>query len=573
MPPETAAHCRFNVRPREIKPGVSASLAKSILHAATGDRDGVVLAFDDRQGRQGSPEVGDPGILLRLQPASTERLHSLRGSKTLANQRLVVAVNKSRKEGNAASPIVAGFEMSKSLDSTQPQAQEDLRRGLKSRHVQMIAIGGTIGVGLFLGSASAIQKAGPGLTLSYAFGAVAIYFIMRALGELLLYRPVSGSFSTYAEEFIGPWAGFATGWSYWFMWVATGMAEISAVGVYVHYWFPAVPQWVPAFITLALLFSANLLAVKLFGEVEFWFALLKVATIVVTIGLGLTIIILKWGELGKTAGFSNLWTHGGFLPFGALGVLLSMQMVMFAYQGVELVGVSAGETENPEQALPEAINGVLYWMAALYVGSLLIIMSLVAWNRLSPDASPFVLVFEKVGIPAGAQIINLVVITAAASACNSGIFSTGRMLHSLAKANHAPRIFGKLNGRNIPAIGVAASTGAMLVGVALNYVVPKQVFVYVTSVSLVGSVWTWAMIVIAHLGYRKAIARNEKPPVAYRMPGSPYTNGFAIAFLVGVAMLLSLDQDTRIALYVAPVWFAILGAGYQIAKPRAQRRA
>ena len=283
------------------------------------------------------------------------------------------------------------------MDEKELHAQEGLHRGLKNRHVQMIAIGGTIGVGLFLGSATAIQKAGPALALSYAIGGLVMFLIMRALGELLLYRPVSGSFSTYAEEFVGPWAGFVTGWSYWFMWIVICMAEITAVGVYVHYWFPQIPQWVPALVTLGLLYSANLITVKLFGEIEFWFALIKVITIVAVISIGLTIILFKFGDLGKTASFSNLWTGGGFLPFGALGVLLSMQMVMFAYQGLELIGVSAGETENPEQVLPHAINSVVCWMLVLYIGSLLIIMSLVAWSQLRPDTSPFVLVFEKMG--------------------------------------------------------------------------------------------------------------------------------------------------------------------------------
>jgi len=461
----------------------------------------------------------------------------------------------------------------KSLDEKKLQAQEGLHRGLKNRHVQMIAIGGTIGVGLFLGSATAIQKAGPALALTYAIGGLVMFLIMRALGELLLYRPVSGSFSTYAEEFVGPWAGFVTGWSYWFMWVVICMAEITAVGVYVHYWFPQIPQWVPALITLGLLYSANLITVKLFGEIEFWFALIKVSTIVAVIGIGLTIILFKFGDLGKTASFSNLWTAGGFLPFGAVGVLLSMQMVMFAYQGLELIGVSAGETENPEQVLPHAINSVVCWMLVLYIGSLLIIMSLVAWGQLRPDTSPFVLVFEKMGIPAGAQIINFVVITAAASSCNSGIFSTGRMLYSLAGVGQAPRAFGKVSSRNVPAAGITASATIMLIGVALNYVVPERAFVYVTSISLVGSLWTWALIVIAHLGYRKAVAVGETRQVAYRMPGSPYTNWFVVAFLVLVVTLLGLDEGTRVALYVAPAWFIILSIGYQLAKLRAARLA
>lgn len=461
--------------------------------------------------------------------------------------------------------------MKKLLAKEPSHAQEDLHRGLKNRHVQMIAIGGTIGVGLFLGSATAIQKAGPALVLSYAVGGLVMFFIMRALGELLLYRPVSGSFATFAEEFIGPWAGFATGWSYWFMWVVIGMAEITAIGVYVHYWFPGIPQWVPALLTLCVLYAINLIAVTLFGEIEFWFALIKVATILAMIVIGLAIIVFRLGDLGQTASFSNLWTHGGVLPSGALGLLLSLQMVMFAYQGLEVIGVSSGETENPQQVLPRAINSVICWMIVLYIGALLVIMSLVAWDQLSPDISPFVLVFEKIGIPGGADIINFVVITAAASSCNSGIFSTGRMLYSLARAGRAPRALGRVDSRNVPAAGITASAMIMLIGVALNYVVPAQVFIYVTSISQVGGLWTWLLIVIAHLQYRKAIAVRGSGWRAFRMPGSPYTNWFVMAFLLLVASLLSLDEGTRVALYVAPVWFLLLGIGYLVAKSHAAK--
>jgi len=459
------------------------------------------------------------------------------------------------------------------LAELQLHEERDLHRALKNRHIQMIAIGGAIGVGLFLGSAQAIHKAGPGLVVSYAVGGVVIFFIMRALGELLLYRPVSGSFATYADEFVGPWAGFMTGWSYWFMWVVVGMAELTAVGVYVHWWFPGIPQWVPALIALGLLYSANLIAVRLFGELEFWFAMIKVVTIVAMIVIGLAVILFKTGDLGQTASFSNLWTHGGFFPMGILGVVLALQMVMFAYQGVELVGVTAGEADNPEKVLPDAINKVIYRILIFYIGTLLIIMSLVAWDQLSPSVSPFVFVFEKIGIPAAAGIVNFVVITAAASSCNSGVFSTGRMLYTLAKVGQAPRAFGKVSSQRVPAAAITASAALMLIGVALNYIVPERVFAYVTSISLVGSLWTWALIAISHLGYRKAVAAGEARPVVFRMPGSPYTNWFVVAFLVLVAIFLSLDASTRVALYVAPVWFIILGIGYQVAKRRAAKAA
>jgi AAT family amino acid transporter/D-serine/D-alanine/glycine transporter len=457
-------------------------------------------------------------------------------------------------------------------DATQT-GRDELHRGLKDRHVRMIAIGGTIGVGLFLGSATAIQKAGPGLVASYAVGGLIMFFIMRALGELLLYRPVSGSFASYAEEFIGPWAGFMTGWSYWFMWVVLGMAEITAVGVYVHYWFPQLPQWIPALITLALLYFANMISVKHFGEIEFWFALIKVATIVGLIVIGLAIIAFRTGELGKTAAFSNLWSHGGFFPFGPLGVILPLQMVMFSYEGLELIGVSAGETENPQKVLPHAINSVVVRMLVLYLGALLVVMSLVPWDQLSAHTSPFVLVLEKIGIPAGAGLINFVVITAAASSCNSGLFSTGRMLFSLARSGQAPKAFGTVSRGNVPAAGVTASAALMSIGVALNYMIPERVFVYVTSISLVGSLWTWIVIVISHLGYRKAVAAGRLRPHGFRMPGSPCSNWLVVAFLALVAMLFSLDEGTRVALYVAPVWFVLLGAGYYASKRGQRARA
>ncbi len=442
----------------------------------------------------------------------------------------------------------------------------DLHRGLKDRHIQMIALGGAIGVGLFLGASRAIAVAGPGLLMSYALGGLIVFFIMRALGELLLYRPVAGSFATYAEEFIGPFAGFATGWSYWFTWVTIGMAEITAVAVYVHYWFPELPQWIPALTTLAVLYAVNRISVALFGELEFWFALIKVVTIVAMILIGLAIIFFDITPLGRTASFSNLWTHQGFMPFGILGVVMTLQIVMFAYQGVELIGVTAGEAQNPEKVLPNATNSIIWRILAFYIGALVVMMALVPWNELKPGISPFVFVFERIGIPGAAGLINFVVITAAASSCNSGIFSTGRMLYTLAQFRQAPQAFGKVNRHHLPANAITFSAGLMSIGVLLNYVVPEQVFTWVTSISLIGALWTWSVIVIAHLGYRKAVAAGQAKAVAFRMPGAPYMNWVVVAFMVAVGALLALDPSTRVALYVAPVWFALLGIGYRMSR-------
>jgi AAT family amino acid transporter len=437
-----------------------------------------------------------------------------------------------------------------------------LARNLRNRHIQLIALGGTIGVGLFLGSARAIHDAGPGLLLGYAAGGVAIFFIMRALGELLTYRPVAGSFATYAEEFCGPFAGFVTGWSYWFMWVLTAMAELTAIGIYVRYWFPDVPQWLPALVALGALYGTNLLAVRVFGELEFWFALVKVVTIVALIVAGLAVIFLHVGELGSTASFANLHTHGGFLPFGLLGVLLTLQIVMFAYSGVELIGVTAGEAENPAVVLPRATNGIIVRILIFYLGALVVIMSVVPWDQLSPEVSPFVFVFDKLRVPAAASIITAVVITAAASSCNSGLFSTGRMLWTLAQRGQGPRLFGKLNAQAVPANGIHASAAVMLIVIGLNLVVPKSVFTWVTSIALIGTLWTWGIILVAHRNYRLAVRAGKVAAAPFRMPLAPYANWAVLAFLVLVSAMLWLDKDTRVALFVAPFWFGLLGAGY-----------
>ena len=455
------------------------------------------------------------------------------------------------------------------LAEEQLHERQDLVRGLKDRHIQLIAIGGAIGVGLFLGSARAIQSAGPGLLLAYGLGAVIVFFLARALGELLLYRPVAGSFTTYAEEFIGPWAGFFTGWSYWLMWVVAGIAEITAVGLYVQYWFPDVPQWVPALITLAVLYGMNLIAVGLFGELEFWFALIKVITIIALIVLGVVIIVFGIGDLGRQASFANLWSNGGFLPMGVSGVILALPIALFSFGGVELIGVTAGEAQDPERTLPKAINAVVYRILIFYIGALLVIMSLVAWNQLDPKQSPFVMVFERIGIPAAAGIINFVVLTAAASACNSGIFSTGRMLYTLAQFGQAPKAFAKVSSRHVPAAGVTISACIMLVGVLLNYLVPEKVFIYASSVVVVAMLWTWAMIVLSHLRYRRAVQEGRVRASSFRMPGWPYANWFVLAAIVVVVAMLGADADSRIALYAAPIWFGILALSYRVVTARA----
>ncbi|WP_229698469.1 amino acid permease [Wenjunlia tyrosinilytica] len=432
----------------------------------------------------------------------------------------------------------------------------------------MIAIGGAIGTGLFLGAGTAISKAGPSLIMMYAIAGVIIFFIMRALGELLTYRPVSGSFADYAREFLGPFFGFVTGWTYWLMWVVTGMAEVTAAATYIKYWWPHIPQWSSALAFLVVLFAVNLISVKLFGEVEFWFSMIKVTAIIGMILIGLGVITFGFSAAGDTASFSNLWSHDGFFPTGVGKSLMTLQIVMFAYLAVELVGVTAGEAENPRETLPKAINTLPWRIGVFYIGALIVILAVVSWTDFEPGVSPFVAAFAKIGIPAGAAIVNFVVLTAALSSCNSGMYSTGRMLRDLAVNGQGPRVFAKLNSRQTPAVGILVSVALMGFGVWINYVDPEGAFTYITSFATVAGVWTWAMILLSHIRYRAAVKAGRAQEAWFKAPGAPWTSWIALVFLVGVFVLIGLDKDARISLYSAPVWFAVLGVGYYVLRGR-----
>lgn len=441
---------------------------------------------------------------------------------------------------------------------------EDLHRGLQERHIQLIALGGAIGVGLFLGSASAIKTAGPALMVSYLIGGIIIFYIMRALGEVAVAYPVSGSFSAYANRFLGPMAGYLTGWTYWFMWVVTCMAEITAVGVYMQFWFPEIPQWVPALAALVCMTTINLIAVEAYGEFEFWFALIKVVTIIIMIVAGLGMIIFGLGNNGVPIGISNLWAFDGFSPKGLTGMMMALVMVMFAYVGIELVGVTAGEAKDPEKTLPAAIDKVFWRILIFYIGALFVIMSLYPWNQLGTIGSPFVLTFEKLGVRAAAGIINFVVLTAALSSCNSGIFSTGRMLYNLSLQGRAPHFFGRLSSRKVPLNGILVSAVFLLIGVVLNYIVPGKVFTYVTSVGTFAALWVWAIIVLVQMKFRQELTPEQRSQLKYPMPGYPVINWVCLVFLAFVAVIMCFDPDTLIAMIVGPIWLLLLVAAYYI---------
>lgn len=438
---------------------------------------------------------------------------------------------------------------------------QNLSRGLKNRHVQLLAIGGAIGTGLFLGAGRSIHLAGPSILFAYTITGAICFLIMRALGELLLSNLNYHSFVDFVHDYLGNTAAFITGWTYWFCWISLAMADLTASGLYIQYWFPSIPQWVPNFIFLLILLAMNLTAVELFGEMEFWFALIKIVAILLLIIIGIFMIVKGFSTNVGPSSFSNLWNHGGWFPNGASGFILSFQMVVFAFTGIELVGLTAGETENPTQVIPKAINNIPIRIIIFYIGALIVIMSIYPWNSINPAKSPFVQVFAAVGIVAAASIINFVVLTSAASACNSGIFSTSRMVYSLAKENNAPESMKKLTSHKVPSNALIFSAAVILISVILSYIMPEEVFVLITSVSTFCFIFIWAIIVVCHLKYRKAnpeLSAKSK----FKMPFYPIANYVILAFIAFVLIVLALNKETRVALFVTPVWFIVLWVVY-----------
>lgn len=442
------------------------------------------------------------------------------------------------------------------------EEQQELQRGLKNRHVQLISIGGAIGTGLFLGSGKSIQLAGPSILFAYLITGCICFFIMRALGELLLSNTNNHSFLDFIAEYLGKKAAFVTGWTYWFCWIAIAMADLTAMGMYVRYWAPSVPQWLPEIIALVLLLGLNMVAVSLFGELEFWFALIKVVAIIAFIIIGAYMIITHYKTSAGTVSISNLWSHGGFFPKGGKGFILSFQMVTFAFAGIELVGLVAGETKNPEKVLPEAINNIPIRIILFYLGSLFVIMSIYPWNSLNADNSPFVEVFSEIGITIAASLINLVVLSAAASACNSAIYSTGRMLRSLSQEGSAPKRFLRLTTHRVPGNALVFSTIVIFISVVLNYIMPSEVFTLISSIATTCFLFIWSMLVYTHLKYRKSIL--GKKAHSFKMPFYPFSNYLVFLYMAFTCVVLLLGKDTRIALLLTPVWFICLLVIYRI---------
>ncbi|CAB3764834.1 L-asparagine permease 2 [Burkholderia puraquae] len=414
---------------------------------------------------------------------------------------------------------------------------------LGNRQVQMIAIGGAIGTGLFLGAGARLQAAGPSLAIVYLVCGVFSFLILRALGELVMHRPSSGSFVSYAREFLGEKASFVAGWMYFLNWAMTGIVDITAVALYMHYWgaFAAVPQWMFALIALFIVAAMNLIGVKWFAEMEFWFALIKVSAIVIFLIVG-TVILGSGGQVASHAtGMHLIADNGGFFPHGLMPALVLVQGVVFAFAGVELVGTAAGECKDARKVLPSAINNVIWRIALFYVASVVLLVCLLPWSAYKAGQSPFVTFFGALGVSGIGSVMNIVVLSAALSSLNSGLYSTGRVLRSLSMGGSAPKFLARMSTQSVPYAGILVTVAIYVVGVVLNYLVPSSVFEIVLNVASLGIISTWGFIVVCQMKFRAAVARGEAEDVPFKMPGAPVTSWLTLAFLVGVLVLMAFD--------------------------------
>lgn len=452
-------------------------------------------------------------------------------------------------------------------------------KGLKPRQLQMIAIGGAIGTGLFLGAGGRLHNAGPGLFLVYGFCGIFVFFILRALGELVLHRPSSGSFVSYAREFLGEKAAFVAGWMYFLNWAMTSIVDSTAIATYFHFWsaFKSIPQWLIALIALAIVLSVNLISVSVFGELEFWAALIKVVALVTFLVVGTVFLAGRFKVEGQTTGLSVLTHNGGLFPTGLLPLVIVTSGVVFAYAAVELVGTAAGETAEPERIMPRAINSVIFRIALFYVGSLLLLGLLLPFSAYHADESPFVTFFAKLGLPGAGTMMNVVVLTAAFSSLNAGLYSTGRILRSMSMNGSAPKFTGVMSKRGVPYGGIFLTASIGLLGVVLNGVVPARAFEIVLNVAALGIIASWATIVICQIQLYRWSQRGMIQRPSFRMWGAPYTGYLTLVFLAAVLVLMACDPPVgtwtvaSLVLIIPALivgWYLVRGRVHEIARQR-----
>lgn len=457
--------------------------------------------------------------------------------------------------------------------------RNQLRRSLSNRHVQLIAIGGAIGTGLFMGSGRSIHVAGPSIMVVYAIVGFMLYFVMRAMGELLLHNLKYKSFQDFAADILGPWAGFVVGWTYWLCWVVLGMADIIAITDYWNFW---TVDWVSdeasakrlamalAIGVMLLILVMNLLTVRLFGEMEFWFAAIKLVAIAALVVVAVVMIITGFQHDGYTASVSHIWNHGGIFPTGFTGFIGGFQLAIFAFVGIELVGTTAAETKDPTVTLPRAINSIPVRVLIFYVVALAAIMSITPWDKVDPEHSPFVGLFNMIGLVAAASIMNFVVLTSASSSCNSGVYSTSRMMYGLAHKRMASPMFGKVSKHGVPWHGLILTVALICASLLLTASGSvMRAFTIITTVSSILFLTVWALILVTYIVY---LRRNPEAHASssYKMPGARFMPWVVLAFFVFILVALTQDPDTAIAEVVTPLWFIGLAIMWRRVRGRAE---
>lgn len=438
-----------------------------------------------------------------------------------------------------------------------------LQKGLSNRHIFFIALGSAIGTGLFYGSAKAIEIGGPAVLIAYLIGGIGIFMVMRALGEMSIHNPISGSFGRYATMYLGPLAGFITGWTYVFEMILVCLADITAFAIYMHFWLPDVSPWIWTLGITIIIASMNFLTVKIFGELEFWLSLIKVVAIVAMIIAGLGIIFFGFGAINfEAAGFSNLWKNNGFMPNGIAGVIASFSVVMFAFGGIEIIGITAREAKDTNKSIPKAINNVPVRILLFYIMTLVVLMSLFPWNKIGTEGSPFVTIFQSLRIKYAAQILNIIVISAAISAINSDMFGAVRMMYGLSKQDQAPKSFAYLSKKGVPIVPVYVILITLLIGVVLNYFFHEQIFFIIASIATFATVWVWLMILLSQFSMRSQMDSEEVKKLKFPVPFWPVGPILAILFMIFIILVLGYFKDTQIALLVGVIWILLLTACY-----------
>lgn len=466
---------------------------------------------------------------------------------------------------------------------------QELRRGLSNRHIQLIALGGAIGTGLFLGIGSAAVLAGPSVILGYALAGIIAFFIMRQLGEMVVEEPVSGSFSYFAYKYWGNFAGYISGWNYWVLYILVSMAELTAIGVYVRYWWPEIPLWASSGFFFLTITALNLGSVKLFGEAEFWFAIVKVIAIIAMILFG-TYLLLS-GTGGAEATVENLVNNGGFFPKGWFektdsgyqGLLAVMAIIMFSFGGLELIGITAAEAENPEKNIPKAANQVIYRILVFYIGALIILFSLAPWETITTNTSPFVTVFDNLkGLNFSlfgkehsvthliANTLNIIVLTAALSVYNSSVYSNSRMLYGLSEQGNAPKFLKHLSKNAVPIRAIIVSSCFVALCVIINKFVPEQAFNILMSLVVSCLIINWVMISFTHIKFRK-VKNQEQVKVKFPSILYPFSNYVSIAFLIAILGVMTLT-GMLLSVLLIPVWIGVLGLSYFVIKRSSDRK-